>query len=215
MFHRVRYSANWRRPWTYFSIVRNGIFLSYRNHIFRSILLLKILNTTHSTLFQNTTHYFRIEKYIPPKWVKTGWSFGDRSFERCLEKIYRPINSKQSMPSLFKNGTSYYDTNRELRARSRFFNELDTMPRSTLIEEIKLHINQKKNLIKRIEELEKIILSEEKNSKEKVSSNPEVDRNKQIMSKQFDEAFDIASPSNKLNKTYSRTVSKQLLFSDE
>jgi len=89
------------------------------------------------------------------------------------------------------------------------------MPRSTLIEEIKLHINQKKNLIKRIEELEKIILSEEKNSKEKVSSNPEVDRNKQIMSKQFDEAFDIASPSNKLNKTYSRTVSKQLLFSDE
>ena len=85
------------------------------------------------------------------------------------------------------------------------------MSRSTLIEEIKRHIQQKKNMIKRIEDLEKIIMSEEKSTKDKISSNQEVDRNKQIMSKQFDEAFDITSHSNKLNKTYSR----QVLFSDE
>ena len=90
------------------------------------------------------------------------------------------------------------------------------MSRSTLIEEIKSHIQQKKNLIKRIEDLEKIIISEEKSTKDKISSNQEVDRNKQIMSKQFDEAFDIPTQhSNKLNKTYSRTVSRQILFSDE
>ena len=89
------------------------------------------------------------------------------------------------------------------------------MPRIILMEEIKNRINREKNLIKRIEALEKIIIREEKHTKEKVPSSQEVDRNKQIMSKQFDEAFETASSSNKLNKTYSTNVSKQHLFSNE
>lgn len=204
MFHRFRNSANWWRPWTSFSSVRNGIFISYGSRV-SCLHLLEYI--PFNFIYQTTTHYFRIEKYVPPKLVKAGWSFGDRCFERCLEKVYHPNSSKQS---LCNNGTLFYDTNRELRAKGRFFNALDTMPRLTLIEEIKSQINQKKSLIKRVEELEKIIISEDKNPNEKIR---EVDRNKKIRSKQFDEAFDITSP--KLNKTYSRAVSKQLLFSDE
>ena len=93
--------------------------------------------------------------FVPTKWVKSAWSFGDRTFERFLENICK--SSKQRRESLSNNGSQYYEADRELQDKSNFFDELESMPRPSLVEEIKLHVNKNRNLMKRNKELEKLI----------------------------------------------------------
>ena len=99
--------------------------------------------------------------FLPTRWVNSACSFGDRTFEIFLENIFR--SSKQRRDSLSDN-----ESGRELRAKSRFLEELDSMSRRNLIEEVKRHVKKNRNLMQRNEELEKMIGGKQKDTKRKI-----------------------------------------------
>ena len=67
--------------------------------------------------------------------------------------------------------------------------------------------------MKRIEELEVLIIGDPKSNDTKWARSVKWDKN--VRSKQFDEAFDITMNCDKMGKTYSRASSTQTLLSEE
>ena len=145
-------------------------------------------------------------------------TLGDRTFEKGLLKL-RHDNQPHLSRSLSDNGPLYYNNNREQRAKKRFFDGLDIMSQPALIKEIKVQVNQKKDLMRRIEELERLILLENNiRGKSNAASDQDVEHEKRIISQQFDQAFNITSPK-KMDKTYAtrnlKTRSKKMDWSEQ
>ena len=156
----------------------------------------------------------RMERFLPNKWINSALAFGDQNFERLLSLVYRN-NGKEFENSSIDNEDMYYDTNGDLKEQSRFFGELDVMSRQELMDEVKAHAQQKTNLMKRIEELEVLIIGDPKFNENHGKWAQSVKWDKNIRSKQFDEAFDITMKADKMGKTYSRASSSQTLLSEE
>ena len=99
--------------------------------------------------------------------------------------------------------------------RNNFNQSLDGMSRQELIDELKHHSQQKAHLMKRIEELETLIVGDPSMNAGQGKWAQSVKWDKQVRSKQFDEAFDITMNSEKMGKTYSRASSTQTLLSEK
>ena len=143
---------------------------------------------------------------MPPRWIKIALSFGDRSFEKCLSKVHSS-KCPNELRLLGDDGALYYDMHRALRAEGRFIDALDNMSRIALIDQIKLFVRHNKNMMKRIDALEKLILRGDHTGKPNEHQSLEVKKRittqeKKIISKQFDEAFNITPPNRRLNKTF-------------
>ena len=93
----------------------------------------------------------------------------------------------------------YYDANNERQNEKKYFETLENMSQPILVREIKLQIRQKKEVMKRVEELEKLIY--QANSMLKGNTGQvdakEVEKEKKIISEQFDEAFRTSQSPNK------------------
>ena len=113
-----------------------------------------------------------------------------------------------------EDGVLYYDANHELQNKRKFFETLENMSQPVLVKEIKMQIRQKKELMKRVEELEKLIIQDNNILKGNAGKGDtkEVEKEKKIISKQFDEAFHISPSPKRMNKTYSRAISKKPSF---
>ena len=95
-----------------------------------------------------------------------------------------------------ENGVLYYDANHQLQNERTFLRKLENMSQPELVREINLQ-----ELMKRVEELEKLIVQDnnivEGNADK--SDTKEVEKEKKILSEQFDEVFHI-SPAPKTNE---------------
>ena len=130
--------------------------------------------------------------------MTTAFTFGDRHFEKCLSKAKR-CGSKEISDSLHDDGPLFLDTHRELQSERRFFEELDSMSRFDLIDKIKVSEDIIKDLREQIGGASKLIFEQNKIVNSGDSANQEVVEHiskveKKILSKQFDEAFQITSP---------------------
>ena len=144
----------------------------------------------------NTIHC-SFERLLPPRWIKTTWTFGDRVFENCLDKL-KYNNKQERIGSMTGDEVLYYDANDERQNEKKLFETLENMSQPFLVREIKLQIREKKDVMKRVEELEKLIAQANgilKGNTGQVDAK-EVEKEKKIISEQFDEAFRISqSPS--------------------
>ena len=95
-----------------------------------------------------------------------------------------------------ENGVLYYDANHQLQNERTFLETLENMSQPELVREINLQ-----EIMKRVEELEKLIVQDnnivEGNADK--SDTKEVEKEKKILSEQFDEAFHIL-PAPKTNE---------------
>ena len=140
-------------------------------------------------------------------------TFGDQSFERCLSLVYK--DGRMDSEEMSSDEDIFYDTQSDLKGRNNFYQSLDGMSRQELIEELKHHSQQKAYLMKRIEELETLIVGDPSMNGGHGKWAQSVKWDKQVRSKQFDEAFDITMNSEKMGKTYSRASSTQTLLSEK
>ena len=120
---------------------------------------------------------------------------GNEPFEKCLDKL-RYNNKRHRTGSMAENGVLYYDANHQLQNERTFLRKLENMSQPELVREINFQ-----ELMKRVEELEKLIVQDnnivEGNADK--SDTKEVEKEKKILSEQFDEAFHI-SPAAKTNE---------------
>ena len=135
-------------------------------------------------------------------------TFGDRSFEKCLKLVFKGDKGDFD-DEVSDDEDTFYDT----RGDRKFFKELEDMSREELFDELRIQAQQKTNLLRRIEELEILIIGDSKLNDGKWAQSVKWD--KKVRSKQFDEAFDITMNSEKMGKTYSRASSTQTLLSEK
>ena len=147
----------------------------------------------------------RFERLLPDKWMHTALAFGDQSFEKCLKLVFK--GDKRD----FDDKVS--DDEDDLYNDRKFFKELEDMSKEELFDELRIQAQQKTNLLRRIEELEILIIGDPKLNDGKWAQSVKWD--KKVRSKQFDEAFDITLNSEKMGKTYSRASSTQTLLSEK
>ena len=85
-------------------------------------------------------------------------TFGDRTFDNLLGKAKKKRSNKLHRLSLRDDGPKNFDQISELRTETKFCEELDKMPRLALLDRVKISEKEKKNLLKRIDDLEGLII---------------------------------------------------------
>lgn len=147
-----------------------------------------------------------MELFLPRKWFKSILTLCDRKFEKFLGRA-KKRQSRRIRRSLTDDGPRYFDRIRQLRTEKKYFEELETMSRSALIDQVKQCEEEKKQLWKRNEDLEQLILGMEEELMI-IDDEPSQDLTKSmnkyekhIISQQFDHAFHIPD-SEPLNKTF-------------
>ena len=78
--------------------------------------------------------------------MKSFLTFGERTFEKMLGKAKKKRSNNLHRLSLRDDGPKYYDQIRELRTETKVFEELDKMPRLSLIDRIKICEKERKIL---------------------------------------------------------------------
>ena len=120
---------------------------------------------------------------------------GDGPFEKLLDKL-RYNNKRHRNGSTAENRVLYYDANHHLQNERKFLGKFENMSQPELVREINLQ-----ELIKRVDELEKLIIQDNNIVKCDAGQGDttEVEKEKKILSEQFDEVFHI-SPAPKTNE---------------